>query len=77
MDMMMPEMDGLTATRVIRGLEGDRANIPIIGLTASAMEADAQACRAAGMDDFLTKPVKIAALEAAMRGVVEKRPVRV
>ena len=60
MDLQMPEMDGLEATRCIR----DRAsralnrNIPIIAMTANAMKADEEKCREAGMDDFLAKPVQ-------------------
>ncbi len=73
MDMMMPEMDGLTATRVIRAMDGPKSRIPIIGLTANAMEADAEACREAGMDGFVTKPVKAARLEEAMREVMNER----
>jgi signal transduction histidine kinase/ActR/RegA family two-component response regulator len=73
MDMMMPEMDGLTATRVIRAMDGPKSRIPIIGLTANAMEADAEACREAGMDGFVTKPVKAARLEEAMREVLNER----
>jgi signal transduction histidine kinase/ActR/RegA family two-component response regulator len=73
MDMMMPEMDGLTATRLIRAMDGPKSRTPIIGLTANAMEADAEACRDAGMDGFVTKPVKAARLEEAMREVLDER----
>jgi signal transduction histidine kinase/ActR/RegA family two-component response regulator len=73
MDMMMPEMDGLTATRLIRAMDGPKSRIPIIGLTANAMEADEDACRQAGMDGFVTKPVKAARLEQAMREVLDER----
>jgi len=60
MDLQMPEMDGLEATRKIR----DRASrvlnrsVPVIAMTANAMKADEDMCRAAGMDDFLAKPVQ-------------------
>jgi len=57
MDMMMPEMDGLSATQAIRTLPGDTAHVPVVGLTANVLTTDEQACRAAGMNAFRTKPV--------------------
>jgi signal transduction histidine kinase/DNA-binding NarL/FixJ family response regulator/HPt (histidine-containing phosphotransfer) domain-containing protein len=57
MDCQMPEMDGFEATARIRGLGGDR-HIPIVALTANATSADRDRCLAAGMDDYLAKPVR-------------------
>ncbi len=68
MDLHMPGMDGLEATRQIRAMEGEGARTPIIALTANASEEDRDACIAAGMDGFLVKPFdreRLAAVLAA------------
>jgi signal transduction histidine kinase/CheY-like chemotaxis protein len=57
MDMHMPVMDGFEATRAIRSHSGRVGQTPIIALTAAAMEEDRRACKAAGMNDFITKPL--------------------
>jgi PAS domain S-box-containing protein len=59
MDVQMPVMDGLQATRLIRELGGAAAHIPVIALTANAMRSDQDACLAAGMDDFVSKPLEL------------------
>lgn len=61
MDVSMPEMDGLTATRTIRMEQGENGPI-IIAVTANAMKGDRERCLEAGMNDYLAKPVKIAQL---------------
>ena len=62
----MPEMDGLEAARRIRALPGLNARVPIVAMTANAMSSDQEACRAAGMDDFLAKPFSRASLAACL-----------
>ncbi|CAA7627115.1 response regulator [Magnetospirillum sp. UT-4] len=57
MDMQMPHMDGLAATRMIRALPGDKAKVVIIAMTANAMTGDREICLEAGMDDYIAKPI--------------------
>ncbi len=62
MDIQMPNMNGYQATKAIRKLTDERAKIPIIAMTANAFEEDRQAALAAGMDDYVAKPVEISEL---------------
>jgi CheY-like chemotaxis protein len=64
MDVQMPEMDGLEAARQL----GTLATRPrIVAMTANAMQGDREACLAAGMDDYITKPIRVAALMQALQ----------
>ena len=70
MDIHMPVMDGLTATRAIRALPGPRSHVPIIALTADVLQEARDQAKAAGVDAFVTKPVTQEDLEAAMATVL-------
>ncbi len=72
MDVQMPRKDGLTATREIRAAEvGTSDHIPIIALTAHALKGDRDRCLAAGMDEYLTKPLRFDDLLAALARISE------
>ncbi|MBS0345607.1 MAG: CHASE domain-containing protein [Proteobacteria bacterium] len=73
MDIQMPVMDGLSATRAIRALPAHR-HTPILAMTANAFEEDRLACRAAGMDDFIPKPADPDQLFRTLLRWLEKRP---
>jgi CheY-like chemotaxis protein/HPt (histidine-containing phosphotransfer) domain-containing protein len=66
MDCHMPEMDGFAATEAIRAGEPEGRHVPIVAMTASAMSSDVDRCMAAGMDDFLAKPVRNEELAAVL-----------
>jgi CheY-like chemotaxis protein/HPt (histidine-containing phosphotransfer) domain-containing protein len=66
MDVQMPVMDGLEATRRIRQDIAGGARVPIVGLTANALKEQVEACRAAGMDDVIAKPIERERLEAVL-----------
>jgi len=77
MDVQMPEMDGLEATRRICQQRPDASNRPwIIALTANAMQGDRELCVVAGMDDYVTKPIKLNELGAALDRAREGRAAR-
>ncbi|MDH5298120.1 MAG: PAS domain S-box protein, partial [Desulfobulbaceae bacterium] len=69
MDVQMPEMDGMEATRLIREIKGE-AETPIIAMTASVMHEDLELCRQAGMDEIVPKPVDFSQLFATMEQAV-------
>jgi hypothetical protein len=66
MDISMPDMDGRDAARAIRAAEGGGAHVPIVALTAHAMEGDAEAILAAGIDRYMTKPLRKQAITATL-----------
>ena len=67
MDLQMPEMDGLEASRQIRQRLPAGRQPKIIALTANALQGDREICLAAGMDDYISKPVKLHEIEQAIR----------
>jgi signal transduction histidine kinase len=73
MDMRMPEMDGATATRTIRALPGPCNTVPIIGVTADALADERAAHMAAGLDAYITKPIKKSELAQVLAAVTDGR----
>ena len=67
MDVQMPEMDGLEAARRITAKYQPERRPRIIAMTANAMQGDREECLAAGMDDYVTKPIRVDALVASLR----------
>lgn len=72
MDIHMPGMDGIEAARIIRAREKDGVHVPLIAVTASALKEDRDACLDAGMDDFLTKPIRADELLSTLARVAER-----
>ncbi len=66
MDCQMPEVDGFEATALIRKMEGKSAHTPIVAMTANAMQGDRERCLAAGMDDYVAKPIRPKELQTVL-----------
>ena len=79
MDISMPEMDGRDAARAIRALESGRSHVPIVALTAHAMDGDSEGILAAGIDRYMTKPLRKTALTDVLAELcpAEARPISV
>ena len=73
MDVQMPEMTGLQATMQIRREEAVGAHVPIVAMTASAMSEERDRCLAAGMDDFISKPVSYKVIEQMIAATFSHR----
>jgi signal transduction histidine kinase/CheY-like chemotaxis protein len=73
MDVQMPDVDGLEATRRIRALASPQSQVPIVALTANVMTEDVEACLAAGMDGHLAKPIDVVALHRTIEAALTAR----
>jgi CheY-like chemotaxis protein len=73
MDVQMPEMDGLEASRRITAKWPPDRRPRIVAMTANAMQGDREECLAAGMDDYLAKPIRVEALVAALLDTPARR----
>jgi CheY-like chemotaxis protein len=72
MDVQMPEIDGFEATAAIRAAErGTDAHIPIVAMTAHAMSGDRERCLAAGMDDYVAKPISVKEIDRILAQIAQ------
>jgi CheY-like chemotaxis protein len=76
MDILMPALSGIEATREIRRSGSARADVPILAVTASVLPEQMDACFAAGMDGFIEKPIRVDALKTALERVSRREGAR-
>ena len=76
-DLQMPAMDGYQLTAAIRAAESPGRHIPIIALSANALKGERERCKAAGMNDFMSKPAPLSGLQAMLEGWLPKAPSQV
>ena len=69
MDMQMPVMDGVEATKQIRASKRDDHMVPVFAMTANTFSADRDRCREAGMDGYIAKPIAVKEIESALREI--------
>jgi CheY-like chemotaxis protein len=72
MDMQMPVMDGLESTRIPRASNGPNSDIPVLALTANVMEGHQQACREAGMNGHIAKPIDARVLMTSVFAALDR-----
>ena len=75
-DLHMPAMDGYQLTAAIRAAEGPERHIPIIALTANALEGEGERCKAAGMNDYMSKPALLSELQTMLESWLPKAPIQ-
>ena len=73
MDVQMPLMNGYEASRAIRALEGDKALVPIVAMTANAFEEDRQQALESGMNDYVAKPIDVQVLSAVITRILSQK----
>ncbi|MBB2149385.1 response regulator [Pedobacter gandavensis] len=72
MDLQMPELDGYETTRIIRKMEGDKGEIPIVAMTAHTIEGELEKCLKIGMNDYISKPFNASELYQKIEMIIEK-----
>jgi signal transduction histidine kinase/CheY-like chemotaxis protein len=77
MDCQMPLMDGFKATQLIREMNMEKSNIPIVAITANALPGDKEKCLEMGMSDYVSKPISLSGLEQVLKNHLESDPLKI